>query len=207
MEITNLSGFRHHYYKTLANKYFPEFYGKDFNLLRYQTKGDLLAKLQENLKDLTDSFSRYDYNDIKKAYEYIIASLDEYSIELKRPETKKLWMNYNSLITEISNYHFYPKLRATSGYKQNKINEELLFNISIFHIIILGILKDIDNFLNKEKFDYANIACLLNDFSNLLSDRTNELIKIRTERERIMDNMYNEEGYYSTLGKVNKNGD
>lgn len=172
--------------KANAVKYFPNFYGNDFTILRNKNLKDLR---EEYLKYCEKYFVRIGLDDdnekinIKKAYDYMKNILENRAItyQSKSKITNQILNAYENLMNGISNYSFCPRKTNSYGANQNRTNKQIIMEISLLRPVLTVVLENIDGHFEKIE-DVTQISC----FDNQLVKKLEELIKELNEAEEYL---------------------
>ena len=160
-----------------AIKYFPYLFDNGHHLI-----GD---ELDDVRFDLDFEFNRYEENhfssfyyvsprkeclrreeEITRGYNFIKELIeDEENFKIINEDLVKVLNQYYSLCDEIGKYKFIPHFKGSSGYDQNKANDEILYDLVLFEGYIKGVLKGVDDYIINNS-----------DSSNLIMDKIHSLI-------------------------------
>ena len=180
--------------KEMAMKYFPNFFGKDFNVTTRYNVNDLE---REYLKYCVRYFKIYSEDsvneriNIQTAYEYVKTILTEHAkFQIKSKLATSIKQSYNELISTMSSYKFNYKRYNSYGALQNNTNKNILLEVSGFQPFLRIVLKNIDNYFETisepEKIDefYCELISKLEKIKNEL-DSSNE--KLENAQEKYHD--------------------
>lgn len=155
-----------------AMKYFFDFFETDLNFSKEKTLNDLEEKYLEYCKEY---FTKFDSQSIlirkkiQASYKYIKRILNEQTkVEMNKEITKQLVSSYEELIASLSQYHFLAHFQNSYGAMQNKINKDILLEISLLKPIFTKILENIDAFFsNTTEIDLFYVQ-IVEEIKNLI---------------------------------------
>ncbi len=151
--------------KLNAMRYFPEFFEKDCNVSSNKTIEQLNKAYTKACKKYV-SFKNFDESNtirLASAYGYMMSVLgkNKNAYEPKHRTTKDLLSSYDKLIESISRYHFNPEYDNSYGDNQNKANKQMLFEISLLRPMLIMVLENIDDQLEKRGNNNVNFNARL----------------------------------------------
>lgn len=177
--------------KEMAVKYFPCFFGNDLNVTTKYDINELEKQYLRYCKKYSTIYSTNSADErfyIQMAYEYMKNILKEQTkFEVNSHITKSILQSYKSLISTMSTYSFNPHWANSYGALQNETNKKILLEISLFHPFFTGVLKNIDNYLEKVsepgKIDvfYCELIKNLENLNDRLDNKNSELLNAQYE--------------------------
>lgn len=146
------------YFKEKALELFPECYSKD--LMVSTSFPNALAILNKYIAEyfekgvLNPNSSKYDASkvtDIENAYYLVKKEYNrEDNIGFEYVNVDELFEAYNSLISNIGDYHFIAHRKNSYGGNQNKSNKAILLEISMLYPVLLDTLEKVEKYYDDK---------------------------------------------------------
>lgn len=146
------------YFKEKALELFPECYSKD--LMVSTSFPNALTILNKYIAEYFEmgvfnpNSSKYDASkvtDIENAYYLVKKEYNrEDNISFEYINVDDLFEAYNSLISNIGDYHFIAHRKNSYGGNQNKSNKQILLEISMLYPVLLDTLEKIEKYYNEK---------------------------------------------------------
>lgn len=196
--------------KEMAIKYFPDFFGKDFNVTTRYNINDLEREYLKYCVSYFKIYSEESCNDrinIQLAYEYMKTILTEHTkFQVNSKLANSISQSYDKLISTMSSYEFKPKWDNSYGALQNNTNKNILLEVSSFQPFLKIVLKNIDAYFDcvsePEKIDgfYCELVSKLEELKESL-DNSNEKLKIAQDEYHDNWNATNRSWEYNYYGE------
>lgn len=146
------------YIKEKALELFPECYSKDLKVsTSFQNSLRILQRyitdyFEKGIFDPTSSeYNDSKISDIRDAYCLVKKEYSrEDSISFEYASPFELFKAYNSLISNIGDYHFIARWENSYGSNQNRSNKQILLEISMLYPVLIDILEKIDKYYDDK---------------------------------------------------------
>ena len=173
--------------REIAKKYFPHYFydltGHAFNCYGYDYS-KFQAKYREYLEAyFNDEFDKEKRDFIKIGYDYLNSRYSRNNVMSNREKTvavfNRLWTQYLQLEDQIATYKFDPKRDNSKGAIQNRINNQILDQLSLFNPLIYNICFTTSKKIRNKELSQEFIEQLngkLDNLFNELNDMQNKLL-------------------------------
>ena len=204
--------------KKYAQKFFPDYIRPDFTIVSAKTVEELEKDhriYSEYFKEKFGDFLEEKISPLARARSFLLSEKErEKETSFTHLDIQELFNTYERLLFSIGQYEFTPRHRESSGESQNKTNQNMLLELSMFRSFVIGVLKKLDKSIptdESEDFNDFNWGLLnyVEDFTTRLDLAENSLYEKEelyheTWRQAKQPSLFEAKASLDDLGKARR---